>query len=144
VLLAGVAGLFGCSVPATTEKASALAKDKCKGLDCVVEASDGVWHATFEGGCTRPYKYAIKMDGRQVGGAVLLEGATDLGAQGGGIFDWVGRATDDEFVGFFTSSRYMSLGHGRAADWLGADDRYAVAVGRATRPGVGHRGGARW
>jgi hypothetical protein len=66
----------------------------------VVDSKDGVWHATFEGECGRPYKYTIKMDGRQVGGAVLFKATVDLGEQDGGVFDWVGRATDDEFVGF--------------------------------------------
>ena len=86
-----------------------LDKEKCKALDCVVEARGGVWHATFEGECGRPYKYTIKMDGRRAGGAVLFKGTTDLGEQDGGVFDWVGRATDDEFVGFYTSARYTGV-----------------------------------
>ena len=85
------------------------AKDKCKALDCVVEAKDGVWHATFEGECGRPYKYTIKMDGRQVGGAVLFKGTVDLGEQDGGVFDWIGKATDNEFVGFYTSAHYTGV-----------------------------------
>jgi hypothetical protein len=39
-----------------------------------------------------------------VGKAVLFKGTTDLGARDGGIFDWVGRATDKEFIGFYTSA----------------------------------------
>jgi hypothetical protein len=34
------------------------------------------------------------------GSAVLFKGPVDLGEQVGGVFDWVGRATDDSFVGF--------------------------------------------
>lgn len=81
-------------------------KELCKRLDCKVEYRDGLWHATFEGDCGRPYKYTIKMEGRQVGKAVLFKGTTDLGEKDGGVFDWIGRATDKEFVGFFTSAYY--------------------------------------
>ena len=41
-------------------------KDICKKLDAKVEAKGGVWEATFEGDCGRPYKYTIKMEGRLV------------------------------------------------------------------------------
>jgi hypothetical protein len=76
-------------------------------MDCKVEAlPDGKWQATFEGECGKPYKYTIKMLGRQVGGAVLFQGTADLGEADGGVFDWIGRATDTEFVGFFTSKGY--------------------------------------
>jgi hypothetical protein len=81
-------------------------KDICKRLDAKVENKDGKWLATFEGDCGRPYKYKITMEGRQVGKAVMFKGTTDLGAQDGGVFDWIGRANDKEFVGFFTSAFY--------------------------------------
>ena len=81
-------------------------KDLCKNLTASVEQKDGVWQATFEGDCGRPYKYSIKMEGRQAGKVVLFKGTTDLGAQDGGVYDWIGRATDKEFVGFFTSAYY--------------------------------------
>ncbi|HEY7912629.1 MAG TPA: hypothetical protein VIG62_12020 [Blastocatellia bacterium] len=81
-------------------------KDICKRLDCKVELKDGVWLATFEGDCGRPYKYSIKMEGRQVGKVVMFKGTTDLGPNDGGVFDWIGRANEKEFVGFFTSSFY--------------------------------------
>ena len=81
-------------------------KDICKQLDAKVEYKDGVWLATFEGDCGRPYKYKITMEGRQVGKAVMFKGTTDLGAKDGGVFDWIGRANDKEFVGFFTSASY--------------------------------------
>jgi hypothetical protein len=29
-----------------------------------------------------------------------------LGANDGGVFDWIGKANDKEFVGFFTSAGY--------------------------------------
>jgi hypothetical protein len=74
-------------------------------LTAKVTAKDGgVWEAVFEGDCGRPYKYSIKMEGRQVGNAVLFKGTVDLGPQDGGVYDWVGRATNTEFVGFYTSS----------------------------------------
>lgn len=73
-------------------------------LDCkVVEMSDGTWQATFEGECGRPYKYTIQMKGRQAGEAVLFQGSVDLGEKDGGVFDWIGRASIEEFVGFYTS-----------------------------------------
>lgn len=99
-------GIWGPYNPA---QSATLAKEKCKGLDCRVVLKDGVWQATFEGECGRPYKYIIKMEGRRVGDAVLFKGTTDLGEKDGGVFDWVGRATDKEFVGFYTSARYTGV-----------------------------------
>ena len=81
-------------------------KDICKKLDAQIELKDGVWLAAFEGDCGGAYKYSIKMEGRQVGKAVMFKGTTDLEAKGGGVFDWIGRANDKEFVGFFTSASY--------------------------------------
>lgn len=81
-------------------------KELCKSLSSKVAYKDGVWEATFEGDCGRPYKYTIKMEGRQIGKVVMFKGTTDLGAKDGGVFDWIGRATDKEFVGFFTSAYY--------------------------------------
>jgi hypothetical protein len=75
-------------------------------LDCTVEHKDGVWQATFEGECGRPYKYTVKMEGRQAGDVVLFKGTTDLGEKDGGVYDWIGRATPEEFVGFYTSAKY--------------------------------------
>jgi hypothetical protein len=85
------------------------AKELCKNLGCKVSLKDGVWEATFEGDCGRPYKYTIKMEGRQIGKVVMFKGTTDLGAKDGGVFDWIGRATDKEFVGFFTSGFYTGV-----------------------------------
>jgi hypothetical protein len=85
------------------------AKDICKSLGAKVAYKDGVWEATFEGDCGRPYKYTIKMEGRQVGKVVMFKGTTDLGPKDGGVFDWIGRATDKEFVGFFTSGYYTGV-----------------------------------
>ena len=96
-------GTWGVYNPA---QGTTPAKEICKRLDCTVEYKDGVWLATFEGDCGRPYKYTIKMEGRQVGKVVLFKGTTDLGAKDGGVFDWIGRANDKEFVGFFTSAYY--------------------------------------
>ncbi|MEW6130640.1 MAG: hypothetical protein AB1757_26655 [Acidobacteriota bacterium] len=85
-------------------KGSGSEKELCKKLTCTITNKDGVWEATFEGDCGRPYKYQIKMEGRQIGKVVLFKGTTDLGAQDGGIYDWIGRANDKEFVGFFTNA----------------------------------------
>lgn len=81
-------------------------KDICKKLDAKVERKDDIWEAVFEGDCGRPYKYTIKMEGRQVGKVVMFKGTVDLGAKDGGVFDWIGRANDKEFIGFFTSAFY--------------------------------------
>jgi hypothetical protein len=81
-------------------------------LDCkVVELEGGKWQATFEGECGRPYKYTVQMQGRQAGSVVLFQGTADLGEKDGGVYDWIGRANDEEFVGFFTSQKYT--GHFR-------------------------------
>jgi hypothetical protein len=69
----------------------------------------GVWEALFEGDCGRPYKYTIKMLGRQAGDVVLFQGSADLGEKDGGVYDWIGRASDKEFVGFFTSGYYTGV-----------------------------------
>jgi hypothetical protein len=80
-----------------------------KRLDCTVVRKGDTWQATFEGECGRPYKYTIKMDGRQAGDAVLFKGTTDLGEKDGGVYDWIGRATEKEFVGFYTSAKYFGV-----------------------------------
>lgn len=82
-------------------------RDICKKLDAKVEkGKEGVWEAIFEGDCGRPYKYTIKMEGRQIGKAVMFKGTVDLGPKDGGVFDWIGRANEKEFIGFFTSASY--------------------------------------
>lgn len=81
-------------------------KDICKKLDAKIELKDGAYLALFEGDCGGTYKYSIKMEGRLIGKVVMFKGTTDLGAKDGGVFDWIGRANDKEFVGFFTSAYY--------------------------------------
>lgn len=80
--------------------------DLCSNLVAKIEQKDGAWQASFEGNCGRPYKYEIKMEGRQIGKVIMFKGTTDLGAKDGGVYDWIGRANEKEFVGFFTSSSY--------------------------------------
>ena len=90
--------------PAAPKKAYT---DQQRQMDCTVEAlPDGKWQATFEGECGRPYKYTIKMLGRQAGDVVLFSGSADLGEMDGGVYDWIGRASGKDFVGFFTSRGY--------------------------------------
>jgi hypothetical protein len=79
-------------------------KEQCKTLNADVTRDGDTWKAVFEGDCGRPYKYTITMDGRQVGPVVMFKGTVDLGAKDGGVFDWVGRATDKQFIGFYTSA----------------------------------------
>ena len=86
-------------------QATTQPKEMCKQLDDEIVKSGENWTATFEGDCGRPYKYKISMNGRLAGGVVLFTGSADLGAQDGGVYDWVGRATNDEFIGFYTSAR---------------------------------------
>ena len=85
-------------------KATTQPKELCKQLDADVVRNGETWVATFEGDCGRPYKYKISMNGRLSGGVVLFTGTVDLGAQDGGVYDWVGRAANDEFIGFYTSA----------------------------------------
>ena len=94
----GVWSVYNPAQPATPPK------EACKRLDAKIVMKDGLWQATFEGDCGRPYKYSITMEGRQVGKVVLFKGTTDLGPRDGGVYDWVGRANDKEFVGFYTSA----------------------------------------
>ena len=79
-------------------------KEMCKQLDAEIVKDGETWTATFEGDCGRPYKYKISMKGRLSGGVVLFTGTADLGQQDGGVYDWVGRATNSEFIGFYTSA----------------------------------------
>jgi hypothetical protein len=72
----------------------------------VKQQSVGKYEATFEGNAGRPYKFVIKMPGRLVGSVAMFSGTVDLGPMDGGVYDWIGRATDKEFVGFFTSQGY--------------------------------------
>ena|SRR5215813_5817777 len=92
--------------PFNPASGTGMVKGLCKTLNCKVEYKDNLFVATFEGDCGRPYKYVIKMEGRQVGKAVLFKGTVDLGEKDGGVFDWIGKANEKEFVGFFTSANY--------------------------------------
>ena len=79
-------------------------KELCKSLSAVVAREGDTWKAVFEGDCGRPYTYSISMEGRQVGPVVMFKGTVDLGPKDGGIYDWVGRANDKQFIGFYTSA----------------------------------------
>jgi hypothetical protein len=84
--------------------------DQPRRLDCqVVAQPGGAWQATFEGECGRPYKYTIQLVGRQVGDVALFKGTVDLGEKDGGVYDWIGRANEHEFIGFYTSQRYTGV-----------------------------------
>ncbi len=100
------AGTWGPYQPGAEAKKPGPA-DQPRRLDCKVTAkADGSWQAIFEGECGRPYKYTIQLAGRQVGEVVLFKGTVDLGEKDGGVYDWIGRASDQEFVGFYTSQKY--------------------------------------
>ena len=109
-----VGGWTGDWGPYDPAKGVALDKAKCKQLDCNIvlkhdSASGKVWEATFEGECGRPYKYTIKMEGRQAADTVMFKGTVDLGEMDGGVYDWIGRANDHEFAGFYTSSHHVGV-----------------------------------
>ena len=99
-------GTWGPYQPGPNDK---VHKAKEMNLDCAVVRKGDTWQATFEGECGRPYKYTIKMLGRQSGEAVLFKGTTDLGEKDGGVYDWIGRASDKEFIGFYTSAKYSGV-----------------------------------
>ena len=90
-------------------KATEQPKEMCKQLDAEIVRNGDVWVATFEGDCGRPYKYTITMEGRQAGKVVMFKGSADLGPRDGGVYDWIGRASDQKFVGFFTSAGYTGI-----------------------------------
>ena len=78
-------------------------------LECKVVEKDGKYEATFSGEAGKPYKYVITMEGRLEGGVVLFKGTTDLGEKDGGVYDWIGKATDKEFIGFYTNKAYTGF-----------------------------------
>ena len=90
-------------------RATTPPKELCAKLTATITQKGDTWQAVFEGDCGRPYKYSIAMEGRLAGGAVMFKGTADLGAQDGGVYDWIGRADNTEFVGFFTSSFYTGV-----------------------------------
>jgi hypothetical protein len=91
-------------------KPSTPPKEMCAKLSAnITKKGDDTWQAVFEGDCGRPYKYTITMEGRLVGSAVLFKGSVDLGAKDGGVYDWIGKATNDEFIGFYTSAAYTGV-----------------------------------
>ena len=90
-------------------RATTPPKELCAKLTATIAKKGDGWEAVFEGDCGRPYKYSITMEGRSVGGSVMFKGTADLGQNDGGIYDWIGRADNNEFVGFFTSSPYTGV-----------------------------------
>jgi hypothetical protein len=91
-------------------KPSTPPKEMCAKLSAnITRKGDDAWQAVFEGDCGRPYKYTITMEGRLVGSAVLFKGSVDLGAKDGGVYDWIGKATNNEFIGFYTSAAYTGV-----------------------------------
>lgn len=97
-------GTWGVYHPHQTETA---VQDTQQQLDChVVALTRDEWQATFEGECGRPYKYTIQMLGRREGEVVLFKGSVDLGENDGGVYDWIGQATEEKFIGFYTSQKY--------------------------------------
>jgi hypothetical protein len=84
-------------------------KEQCAKLEANVAKKGEAYEATFEGDCGRPYKYTITMEGRLSGNVVLFRGTADLGPKDGGVYDWIGRATDKEFVGFYTNAYYTGV-----------------------------------
>ena len=90
-------------------RASTPPQEQCAKLSANVVQKGEVYEAVFEGDCGRPYKYTITMEGRAVGGVVMFKGTVDLGARDGGVYDWIGRAVENEFVGFYTSPAYTGV-----------------------------------
>jgi len=90
-------------------RASTPPQEQCAKLTAAITRKGETWEAVFEGDCGRPYKYSITMEGRLVGNVVMFKGSADLGQRDGGVYDWIGRATGDEFVGFYTSAAYTGV-----------------------------------
>ena len=72
---------------------------------------DGTWKAVFDAQCDQYYTFSVEMEGEPAGVAVLFRGTTDLGEQGGGVYEWIGRVNDEEFVGFFGGFGGQSMIH---------------------------------
>jgi hypothetical protein len=90
-------------------RASTPPQEQCAKLTASIARKGDTWEAVFEGDCGRPYKYSITMEGRLVGNVVMFKGSADLGQRDGGVYDWIGRAVGDEFVGFYTSAAYTGV-----------------------------------
>ena len=90
-------------------RATTPPQEQCAKLSANVTQKGDIYEAVFEGDCGRPYKYTITMEGRAVGGVVMFKGTVDLGARDGGVYDWIGRAVENEFVGFYTSPAYTGV-----------------------------------
>jgi hypothetical protein len=90
-------------------RATTPPQEQCAKLGATITQQGDAYEAVFEGDCGRPYKYTIKMEGRLVGNVVMFKGSVDLGAKDGGVYDWIGRAVDNEFVGFYTSAAYTGV-----------------------------------
>jgi hypothetical protein len=99
----GVWSSYNPAQPATPPK------EQCAKLEATVVKKGDAYEATFEGDCGRPYKYTITMEGRLSGAVVLFKGSADLGPKDGGVYDWIGRATEKEFVGFYTNAYYTGV-----------------------------------
>ena len=90
-------------------RASTPPQEQCAKLTANITQKGDVWEAIFEGDCGRPYTYTITMEGKLSGGVVMFKGSADLGARDGGVYDWIGRAVENEFVGFYTSAAYTGV-----------------------------------
>ena len=90
-------------------RATTPPKELCAKLTAAIAKKGDAWEAVFEGDCGRPYKYQITLEGRPAGGSVMFKGTADLGPNDGGVYDWIGRADNNEFVGFFTSAGYTGV-----------------------------------
>jgi ArsR family transcriptional regulator len=96
--------------PSGAANASTARGQGRKEIACVVKSvGGGTWHATFQGESGHAYAFNVIMHGRQEGDAVLFKGSADLGEQNGGVFDWLGRATERQFVGYYSSAHYTGV-----------------------------------
>lgn len=83
--------------------------DQRRRMDAFVSHDGDVWTTKFEADCGGDYTYTVTMEGRQIGAVVMFRATTDLGEKGGGVFDWIARANDREFIGFYTSAEYTGI-----------------------------------
>ena len=73
-------------------------------LTCtIVPRGDETWHATFFATFGGVGEYEVALEGRRDGESVKFEGAVDLGATSGGVFDWHGEIVGNDFNGSYTS-----------------------------------------
>lgn len=80
--------------------------DEGQPLSCTcTQIGPNQWTATFDAQYGGRSLYTFDITGKKDGDAVLFEGAVDLGADHGGVYQWTGAARGDTFTGEYSSEK---------------------------------------